>query len=129
MGKYGTAAIQAVKLYKQGLAESPRDAWDSATAKIFGRGTSSQRKGCPRDTFLGLCEQGLVEGIEPGNYTRSQKNKKYATDAITILKQRPSLSDSPTALWSIVLEGEPKKHNSQMDVVTSLWNSGLICAK
>ena len=126
MNRYGAAAIEAVGLYTNGLAQSPRDAWEKAAAKIFGEGTSSQRKSCPKDAFLGLCEEGLVKGIEPGSYTRSRKNKGYAVRAVSILKQRSSLTNSPGGLWNEVLRGEPKKHNSQMDVVIALWKSGLI---
>jgi hypothetical protein len=129
MGKYGTAAVEAVRLYTRGLAKSPRDAWEQATSKLFGRGTPAQRKGCPRDAFLGLCEEGLVKGIEPGDYTRSRKSKGYAVDAVTVLERRPSLADNQNRLWSEVLAGEPKQHNSQMDVVTTLWSSGLICRR
>lgn len=129
MGKYGTAAVEAVRLYANGLAESPRDAWERSTARIFGSGTSPQCKGCPRNAFLGLCEEGLVKGIEPGNYTRSQANKRYAVSAVTVLRQRPSLSNDLNGLWTAVSKGESKKHNAQMDVVIALWNNGLICAK
>jgi hypothetical protein len=82
MSKYGLAAVEAVRLYTGGLAKSPRDAWEEATSKLFGLRTSSQCKGCPRDAFLGLCGEGLVEGIEPGNYTRSRANKGYALEAV-----------------------------------------------
>jgi len=129
MGKYGTAAIEAVRLYRQGLTKSPQDAWEKATSKIFGWGTSSQRKGCPRNAFLGLCEEGLVRGVEPGDYTRSQKNKSYAVDAVAILQRYPSLAGNHNRLWSKVLADEHKKHNSQMDVVIALWNAGLIQVK
>jgi len=126
MSKYGKAAVEAVKSYTNGAAASPQDAWESATAKHFGLGTPSQQKGCPRNTFLGLCEAGLVAGVEPGSYTQSKKNKQYAVDAVAILKQRPSLLDDPKGLWATVLQGEPKKHNQQMDVVIALWKDGLI---
>ena len=129
MGKYGTAAIEAVRIYEHRLAESPRAAWEQATSKMFGWGTSSQRKGCPRDAFLGLCEEGLVKGIESGDYTRSQKNKRYAVDAVAILQRHPSLAGNRNRLWSKVLADEHKKHNSQMDVVIALWNAGLIQVK
>ena len=129
MGQYGTAAVEAVRLYSRGLARSPPDAWEQATSRLFGRGTSSQRKGCPRNAFLGLCEEGLVKGVEPGNYTQSQKNKRYAIDAVAVLQQRPSLAGNRNLLWSEVLAGESKKHNSQMDVVIALWDAGLIKAE
>ena len=126
MGNYGKAAMRAVRFYKTGSAMSPQDAWAKATAEQFGWGTSSQLKGCPKNTFLGLCEEGLIRGIPSGNYTRSRRNKKYAVDAVQILKQRPTLAINPQALWDQVMQGESKQHNQQMDVVISLWNSGLL---
>ena len=129
MGKYGAAAVEAANLCRHGLAESPLDAWEQATARLFGLGTSSQCKGCPKGAFLGLCEEGLVEGVEPGHYTQSWDNKRYAVDAVAILRQRPWLSGNQSRLWAEVMAGETKKHNSQMDVVTALWNAGLIQAR
>ena len=129
MSDYGTAAVNAVKLYTTRRTESPQEAWERATAIIFGQGTSSQSKGCPRDAFLGLCEEGLIEGVPDGKYTRSKKNKKYAIDAVTVLKQRPELVTDLNGLWREVMRGQSKVHNSQMDVVASLWRNGLLTAK
>jgi len=78
MNKYGQAAVRAVRLINIGSISSPVDAWERATSEIFGKGTSSQKKGCPRGAFLGLCEDGKVLGIPPGKYTSSTKNKSYA---------------------------------------------------
>jgi len=129
MSKYGIAAVEAARLHTRRLARSPQDAWEQASSKLFSKGTPGQRKGCPRNAFLGLCEEGLVKGIEPGDYTRSQKNKRYAVDAVAILQRRPSLAGNQNRLWSEVLADEHKKHNSQMDVVIALWNAGLIRVK
>ena len=49
--------------------------------KMFGEATTAQIKGCPKNAFLGLCEEGLVVDIEKGYYTErstSHKNKDYA---------------------------------------------------
>ena len=62
MTKYGKAAIEAIKLLASDSCHDPKDAWDKSTEEIFGRGTASQSKGCPRGAFLGLCEQGLIKG-------------------------------------------------------------------
>jgi len=126
MNDYGNAALKAVEFYTNGQAASLEDAWSEATATIFGRGTSSQKKGCPKDTFLGLCQAGLVKGIPSGTYTRSRKNKQYGLDAVAMLKQNPLLANAPIALWNRVLRGELKAHNHQMNVVVSLWNKGLL---
>ena len=124
MGKYGDAAIKAVRLVRSGSVKSPINAWKRATGEIFGRGTSSQDKGCPRDAFLGLCEEGIITGIPAGNYTRSIKNKEYALKAVRLLKEEPEVTQ--TKLWDKVVEGKGIKHNGQMDVVVSLWKAGLI---
>jgi len=135
MGRYGKAAVKAVELLKKsGEVHDPKDAWEKATADIFGDNTSRQ-KGCPRCTFLALCEEGKIEGIPPGNYTTSEENKKYAIKAVEILQKEPTLSSNQEKLWRRVLEELKKEnnnvdcdkaHNQQMDVVTSLWKKKLI---
>jgi len=126
MNDYGKAAIEAVKLYTNKESTSPWDARSEATARIFGPGTSSQKKGCPRDTFLGLCQTGQIKGIPSGSYTRSKKNKQYSLDAVAILKRNPALATNPIALWKQVLQGDSKVHNHQMNLVISLWSKELL---
>lgn len=93
---------------------------------MFGAGTASQAKGCPRDAFLGLCEEGLIKGIPPGKYCHSVKNKKYAMSALGLIRKNATLLKQPARLWELVMQGESKVHNSQMDVVIALWESELI---
>jgi hypothetical protein len=126
MSKYAQAAVEAARLCTHGTYLSPRIAWDQATTHIFGAGTAAQEKGCPRDAFLGLCEEGLIKGIPQGSYCNSVKNKRYALSALAHLQLNPSLSKQPMLLWHQVLEGEHKTYNSQMDIVIALWNSGLL---
>lgn len=123
--KYGEAAIKSVNVMISNEGNNPRDIWDFITSKIFGEGTCSQKKGCPRNTFLALCEEGLVKGVPKGNYTRSKKNKIYALEAVKILKEKPNLMIKPKILWLEVID-EPKAHNGQMDVVIALWENGYI---
>lgn len=125
MNKNAQAALLAVDLIKCKKAFNPVQAWQKATHAIFDS-PSSQVKGCPKNTFLALCETGKVKGIEPGKYTNSRKNKSYALKAINILQTNPSLSEDPKKLWDIVQAGKPIKYNSQMDVVVALWNNGHI---
>ena len=126
MNDFWKAAVNSVQLLYNQKYSNPREAWESATSRIFGKGTSSQVKGCPRNAFLGLCEAGLVKDIRTGNYTRSKVNKQYAVDAVSILRKQPKLANDPFTLWGLVLGGVPKSHNHQMDVVTALWNHILI---
>jgi len=126
MGKYGQTAILAMNYIIEGYAKTPNVAWDEASKEIFGEGTSSQTKGCPRNTFLGLCENGKIKGVNAGSYTSSKKNKDYALKACEFLKNNPSLSKEPKLLWAKIMQGQKIKYNQQMDVVCALWDMGLI---
>ena len=120
MGGYGKTALMAVELVLSQEVDDPREAWDIAVKKIF-NSEYSWKKGCPKSTFLGLCEEGLIKGISGGNYTNSTKNKSYALKALQILKEKPSLVTDEIALWNEVISGKNKSYNQQMDVVISLW--------
>lgn len=125
MAKYGDVALQAVRLAGTGI--SPGEAWNLATAAMFPDQHAARVKGCPRSAFLGLCEEGYVEGIEAGKYTTSVSNKKYAIDLLKLLYEKPQLADlSSKQLWEIVVQGVPKRHNQQVDVVFTLWFAGLL---
>ncbi|WP_425266744.1 DUF6979 family protein [Brevibacillus fortis] len=41
-----------------------------------------------------------------------------------MLVRDPSLSQSPSILWKAI--NIPKSHNSQTDVVISLWNNDML---
>ena len=84
-------------------------------------------KGCPKNSFLALCETGQIKGVQAGKYTRSRKNKSYALFALELLKQNPELANQPNKLWKLIPGCTGKVHNSQMDVVLALWNEKLIC--
>jgi len=128
---YGRTAISATK-YCREEALHPGEAWKKAVSE-FTKNESSQKKGCPRCAFLGLCEDGAVSGIPAAHYCNSEKNKKYALNALSLLKQNPSLSDDKKTLWQAVMkavgESEGKAENGQLDVVLSLWRENLIGTK
>lgn len=125
MGKYGEAAVLAVRncLEKDGV--DPDRSWQWAAKKIFPSSENLQNKGCPKGAFLGLCSEGMVLGIPPGDYSRSEKNKRYAIDAVNVLRENRFLASQPELLWKKIV-GNTKSENHQMDVVTSLWNAGLL---
>ncbi|CAM4470617.1 DUF6979 family protein [Paenibacillus typhae] len=130
MNKYGVVTIKAVELLSMVEQSEPLTAWNAAASDVFVEGTWTQRKGCPKNAFLGLCEDGLVRGIPKGNYTyRSDSlNKAYAVQAVKLLKANPELASDRNVLWKEVMKDVKKSHNSQMDVVLALWKSGLIVA-
>jgi hypothetical protein len=128
MGKYGDCARESARLAASGM--HPPDAWEKVSASVFGGGTWSQRKGCPRGAFLGLCSVGLVRGV-PARHSgpsagAAGRNGGYAVKAVRILRISPELASDKRALWARVMEGEEKRHNEQMDVVLALFNDGLI---
>jgi hypothetical protein len=122
MADFGYVAIQAHELCKNGI--NPREAWDKACKKL-GFSETMQKKGCPKSTFLGLCEEGLVKDIPKGSYTRSKKNKQYGLKAIDSLIKNYNLARLPEKLWEAI--GSPcKTYNQQMHVVIALWKNNLI---
>ncbi len=126
MNNYGIIALKAVEFIKKENL-NPKEAWNIAAIEVFKDKEASIKKGCPKNTFLGLCEEGLVKFVKEGRYTTSVKNKSYAIKAISILENK-KYDDKVTAkqLWNLVMAGEKKGHNSQMNVVLDLWNNGLI---
>ncbi len=129
MNKYGQAALNAVNLIEDKQAFTPIDAWSIATIAIFGNENESQKKGCPKGAFIGLCEDGLIRGIPKGNYAvrnSLNKNKGYAVRAVELLKENPAFAVDKKMLWGAVMNGEVKQHNSQLDVVLALWEKDLV---
>jgi hypothetical protein len=85
---------------------------------------SSQEKSCPRNAFLGLCEEGLIKGIPPGNYTAPNPNKGYAVKAVQILADS-KIKLSANQLWQLTT-GDSVTHNGQMHVVLALADNQLL---
>lgn len=113
MNKYAQVALIAAERIENGM--QPRAAWEQASCEIFPKGSASQTKGCPKNAFFGL--------YEPKANT---KNGTYAREALAWLRAHPDCKITPSALWKIVLKGETKAYNSQMDVVIALYQNGYI---
>jgi hypothetical protein len=129
MSKFSEATVKAVGFCRDGICSNPAEAWEKAVVEV-GFTETSQEKGCPKSAFLGICEEELVKGIEPGSYTDSEKNKNYGLTAIRLLKGTSGLARNASKLWKAVLEelseDISKTHNSQMDVVIALWENNLL---
>jgi hypothetical protein len=125
--RYGEAALMAVRMETYGKALTPAERWQDAVMKLYPTSPINQKKGGPRNAFLGLCEQGLVKGIAAGEWTKPHSkdaNKACAVKAVALL--RAGTHKTVTELWAEVNEDPDKTHNSQMDVVLALWKNGLI---
>ncbi len=100
----------------------------AAVRQVYPTTPIGQKKSGPRNAFVGLCEAGLVKGIEPGlvepGTSGATRNKAYAVQAVELLRARSHTTVSQ--LWSAVSDGEAGEHASQMDVVLALWKNSLI---
>jgi hypothetical protein len=126
MSEYGKAAVMAVRYCQSGKADDPKAAWVAAVLVVFPTSESQRNKGCPRGAFLGLCEEGLIEGIPPGKYTRSKLNKHYAVRAVRLIRANPALAGDAKKLWRRVVNRKTFRPNGQMDVALALWNACLV---
>ncbi|MDU5948365.1 MAG: hypothetical protein E7L01_26460 [Paenibacillus macerans] len=128
MSKYGQAAVKAAELLNRGVTNSPAKAWDIATSELFGAGTWGQKKGCPKNAFLGLCEEGYIKGVSKALYNtkRNSKNKNYAIKATELIKAQPDLLEDLKELWNKATNGRGMSHNHQMDVVKALYMKKYI---
>ena len=122
--KYGIIAVEGACAASNGV--DPLNAWQASAAKIFADSPSSEHKSCPKSAFLGLAELGEIAGVKPGEYTKSIDNKRYAKDALALLRSNDSWSKDPLTLWNRVMGGVDKKHNYQMDVVIALWEARMF---
>ena len=122
--EYGEVARLAAKKAREGMA--PLQAWKKSAEKIFHDRPPSRNKDCPRCAFLGLAKDGLIVKVDPGNYTKSEDNKRYAIAGVALLRKEPNLCDDVNEMWRRIMCNEPdkdKKHNNQMDVVAALWKN------
>jgi hypothetical protein len=124
MAKYGDLALKSVKYIKE-FNLNVEEAWIKAAFEVFPNSDSSRMKGCPKNTFFGLCEDGLVLDVPMGKYTKSKKNKEYGLKALKLLNQQPELAEDQMRLWKIVA-GDEKAYNYQMDVVVSLFKQNRL---
>ena len=125
---YKKVAIQAAQVARD-YKISPVKTWQFFVENEYPDSINSQEKGCPKSTFLGLCQEGMLKDIPAGYYTNSQHNKRYGLNAVQILLNNPDKKFEPSELWKEVLkleEDKNKRLNSQMDIVLGLWENGLI---
>ncbi len=122
MSSYKEVAIAAAKYLEQGI--NPKDSWHKASCEIFGEGSSSQLKGCPKNTFLGLCYLNAIKGYTHNEEFKLTKNAEYAIKAVELIKEE-NISN-PKELWARVMGDEQKAYNQQMHVVLALFENGYI---
>jgi len=105
--------------------EMPEIAWENASIEIFGAKTSSQKKCCPKNSFLGLCEEGMIKGVFQGKYCKKNNsvNKNYVIKALDLICKDKSLIKDKIGLWKKITK---IKYNQQLDVLFILIENGYI---
>lgn len=125
MARYGEAAVWATRIAVE-EKKSPNAAWLDACLRLHPKSIYSAIKGCPRTTYLTLCEEGCVRGIPAGKYVDGRENTAHALALLYVLRQDEDLVDASTQrLWKLA-GGEDKTENGQVEVVVALWRAGLI---
>lgn len=127
---FSRVALNALERIKN-IEQSPIVAWNDAIKEL-----KCCEKGCPKSTFLGLCEDGLIQYVKSGKYISKSKskNKIYALEAVKILniEQIQKNEINPRFLWEKLQTNINQttqtriKYNQQMDVVLALWDAGYI---
>lgn len=87
---------------------------------IFGESTS-QRKGCPKGVYLGLCEEGLVKGIPKGKYTKSKKIKGMPSGLWILFKTTPMMNIIKTNYGTMQSEKNFKSLIIRMTKLMWFW--------
>ena len=127
---YPFIAITAAKLLQPNKNLGPKEAWKKAIEiynKEYER-SLQDNKGCPRNTFLGLCNLGLLKGVNEGDYGPKSDNMEYARVGVRLLaigNQYQRHGD----LWTDILKElriESKAPNSQAEIVLALFNNDYL---
>ena len=128
---YGPCAVNVVSIIltdSNNLSESKiTDIWFKEIQKL----TSSKdsiKKGCPRNTLIGLILNNQTEIKIEGNFTFQSKNYEYVRFILS--NHRQLLQEgNKIQLWSLI-QGKfgipPKNQNGQLDVLLALYNKNLL---
>ena len=123
--QYEVTAVAAATLAARGV--HPAAAWDVTAKQVCGSASTAEKR-CPRSAFLGLASIGALSGVPPGEYCAPGKNAQYVQTALTLLLANQSLANQPRELWRLVLQGEEKRYNQQMHVLSALWRASKLVA-
>jgi len=124
MTKYAQAAIETVRKNQGKASPDMRLEWEKTMMEFFPTQEASRKKGCPKNAFLGLCEDGYIIDIPKGDYgvKKGSLNKGYATKAANLALKGLT---NEKELWAIVASAD-KRPNSQMSIVLALLNANML---
>lgn len=121
MNNYAKTALKAHDLIVQN-SMLPAAAWNQAIAMVTDSRTS-QKKGCPRNTFLGLAYAGYLKGVDADPSAKNEGVlRQRALAAANLVLMRSSISKHEL---SSLLEYEDKQ--GAYDIVFALNEHGILC--
>lgn len=123
MTKYTDAAVTTAKRCQDRKVPDIKAEWCKAIKEL-----QAYDEGCPRCAFIGLCEEGMVKGIEPGNYglREPNKNKIYAIAAAKLVLS--GHEPDHRAIWQKVTGADIRAHD-QVHIVLALYDNDLLQMK
>lgn len=123
MNKYTEIVVKAINTIREGRVQNPVEAWEVTVTDVFGNNITSYNRNCARNTFLGLCEEGYIKGINRGKYTLSRINKEYVVNLREkIFKSQTSDEDK---LW-LAINMNDKKHFLHLQIVKELYEEKIL---
>lgn len=75
---------------------------------------------------MGLCEEGVVKGVPPGDYRAAAASKRHAIRACMMLCAEPDLRSHLEKLRKKVYDGTKRQERSELDVVLGLWHADAV---
>jgi len=125
MARYGEAAVWATRIAVEERIDPPA-AWLKPVSALNPNSIDAAIKLCPRTTYLTLCGEGYVRGVQPGRYVNGRENAIHAVALARVLLEDSDLADASTArLWKLA-GGGGKTENDQVDVFVALCRAGLL---
>lgn len=121
---FSKIAVTAAELLQSGNL-NPYEAWEKSLVKH----KKDYTKDCPKNTFLGLCQEGYIKNVRKGRYTKASKNLDYAKEGVRILKTTDKRYEKHGLLWKDIrsnLSLEPNPGDGQAPVILGLWEAGYI---
>jgi len=122
--EWGEIAVHAAEIIEDGAVSDPLAAWENAVQDMGMPSSRAPQASLARDTFLWLCETGVVYGVTPCGYTASGKVKQCVQDALKQIRVNPLVADHPDQLKKKTQTDDASK--SMIDVILALWDNGLI---
>ena len=117
--KFRNVATDAVNIYCSQKSKDFKTAWVDACTKY----AASKNLGCPWATFITLCTNGFITGIEKGDYQEYKRlgaNKEHTLFIMKVLDLEEINRSYSKTIWDN-LRMPVKTHNGQIDVIAGLY--------